>query len=265
MGYTYEAMDRAKEAIIKAFNENEESYSNIFKIIDERRECQLHRPLHAAGHFLNPEYFYFDPKIATNEEIIAGLAEWWNLYGSSTPNLQQLAIKILSLNCSACGCERTWSVFEQIHTKRRNRLAQKRLNDMVFVKYNQKMKARYDKRDVIDPISLDEIDKSNEWLLGEMGAEPSINVEDELVFDDDDDGLTWGVVARAAGVGEPRKNTRFQTKSRASSKASTLQPNIEEEDVDFDETEEENVDGYKSGSSGFESDGNLSEESDDDL
>ncbi|XP_050265373.1 uncharacterized protein LOC126709263 [Quercus robur] len=100
-----------------------------------------------------------------------------------------------------------------------------------------------------------------------MGAEPSMNVEDELVFDDDDDGLTWGVVARAAGVGEPRKNTRFQKKSRASSKASTSQPNIEEEDADSDsdETEEENVDGYKSGSSGFESDGNLSEDSDDDL
>ena len=127
------------------------------------------------------------------------------------------------------------------------------------------MKARYDKRDVIDPISLDDIDESNEWLLGEMGAESSMNVEDELVFDDDNDGLTWGVVARAIGVGEPRKNTRFQTKLRASSKASTSQPNIEEEDVDFDETEEENVNGYKSGSSGFESDGNLGEESYDDL
>ena len=47
-------------------------------------------------------------------------------------------------------------------------------------------------------------------VVGEIGAEPSMNVEDELVFDDDDDGgLTWGVVARAAGVGEPRKNTRF--------------------------------------------------------
>ena len=33
MGYIYEAMDRAKEAIIKAFNENEEKYSNIFKIM----------------------------------------------------------------------------------------------------------------------------------------------------------------------------------------------------------------------------------------
>ena len=42
MGYIYETMDRAKEVIIKAFNENEERYSNIFKIIDERWECQLH-------------------------------------------------------------------------------------------------------------------------------------------------------------------------------------------------------------------------------
>ena len=98
-----------------------------------------------------------------------------------------------------------------------------------------------------------------------MGVEPSMNVEDGLVFDDDDDSLTWGAVARVAGVGEPRKNTRFQTKSRASSKDSTSQPNIEEEDANSDETEEENVDGYKSSSSGFESDGNLSEEFDDDL
>ena len=29
--------------------------------------------MHAAGHFLNPEYFYFDDNIATNHEIIVGL------------------------------------------------------------------------------------------------------------------------------------------------------------------------------------------------
>ena len=74
-----------------------------------------------------------------------------------------------------------------------------------------------------------------------------------------------GCSGKSCGVREPRKNIRFQTKSRASSKASTSQPNIEEEGADSDETEEENVDGYKSGSSGFESDGNLSEDSDDDL
>ena len=87
------------------------------------------------------------------------------------------------------------------------------------------MKARYDKCDVIDPISLDDIDESNEWLLGKISIEPSMDVEDNLV--DDDDGLItliWG--ARAASVREARKNTRFQTQSRANSKASTSQPNI---------------------------------------
>ena len=29
--------------------------------------------MHAASHFLNPEYFYFDLDIATNHEIIARL------------------------------------------------------------------------------------------------------------------------------------------------------------------------------------------------
>ena len=41
-------MDRAKEAIAKSFNNNEEKYKDIFTIIEKRRELQLHRPLHAA-------------------------------------------------------------------------------------------------------------------------------------------------------------------------------------------------------------------------
>ncbi|XP_057984783.1 uncharacterized protein LOC110670460 [Hevea brasiliensis] len=35
MGYIYEAMDRAKEAIAKSFDENEEKYRTIFEIIDK--------------------------------------------------------------------------------------------------------------------------------------------------------------------------------------------------------------------------------------
>jgi hypothetical protein len=73
MGYIYEAMDRAKESIAKAFNENERRYSEIFEIIDKRWECQLHRPLHAAGHFLNPRHFYSDQNIAKDKEVTDGL------------------------------------------------------------------------------------------------------------------------------------------------------------------------------------------------
>nr|KYP35011.1 hypothetical protein KK1_043969 [Cajanus cajan] len=107
-------------------------------------------------------------------------AQWWRMYGSDTPYLQQLAIRILSFTCSASGCECNWSVL----TKRRNRLEHKRLHDLVFVKYNQTLHQRYNLKDEIDPISLNGIDNCNEWLIGEMDGEEG---EDERVHEEDDD------------------------------------------------------------------------------
>ncbi|KAJ9187043.1 hypothetical protein P3X46_002540, partial [Hevea brasiliensis] len=73
MGYIYEAMDKAKEAIAKSFDENEEKYKTIFEIIDKRWESQLHRPLHAAGYYLNPEFFYSNEKINEDVEVVTDL------------------------------------------------------------------------------------------------------------------------------------------------------------------------------------------------
>jgi hypothetical protein len=57
----------------------------------------------------------------------------------------------------------------------------------VYVKYNQALKARHAFRNVIDPISLQDIDDCNEWLVRTIGVniEDNIVVEDELVFDGD--------------------------------------------------------------------------------
>ena len=41
-------------------------------------------------------------------------AEWWKSYGAETPELQLLVVKVLSLSCSASGCERNWSIFEHV-------------------------------------------------------------------------------------------------------------------------------------------------------
>ncbi|XP_015160014.1 uncharacterized protein [Solanum tuberosum] len=118
-------------------------------------------------------------------------------------------MKVLSLTCSSSGCERNWSVFEHIHSKKRNRLALSRLNDLVYIKYNRTLKRRYDARDLIDPIRLDNIDDSNEWLVGC----PEDQV-DELVYEDDD--LTWGSVATAIGVDESIYHLRgLSSRSRA--------------------------------------------------
>ncbi|KAH1189697.1 hypothetical protein GmHk_20G057422 [Glycine max] len=187
MGYIYEAMDKAKETIIKSFNNNESKYKDVFAIIDKRWNCQLHRPLHAAAHFLNPEFFYDNTNLEFDFEVTNGLFECIKLIPQFDVQqkilteciftrlvlktlvltlqwlkgkliLLKLAIKILSFTCSASGCERNWSVFEQIHSKKRNRLEHKRLHDLVFVKYNQQLKQRYNARDEIDPISLNDID-----------------------------------------------------------------------------------------------------------
>lgn len=41
-------------------------------------------------------------------------ASWWRLYGSETPSLQRLAVRILSLTSSSSACERNWSTFELV-------------------------------------------------------------------------------------------------------------------------------------------------------
>ena len=60
-------------------------------------------------------------------------ANWWELFSSQCPQLQKIAIRVLIQTCSASECECNWSVFQRIHTKKRNRLEQKQLNDLDFV------------------------------------------------------------------------------------------------------------------------------------
>ena len=68
---------------------------------------------------------------------------WWEQFGNDTPVLQKFAIRVLSQCCSVTGCERAWSTFEFVHSKRRNRLEHKRLNDLVCVGYNLLLQEKY--------------------------------------------------------------------------------------------------------------------------
>ena len=86
---------------------------------------------------------------------------------------------------------------------------------MVFVKYNRTLKRRSLRSVCVtrDPILLDEIDDSNEWLIGRMDGDSSDN--DDLVWGDDD--LSWNVVNQAMGVEEPNYSTRGAGAKGASS------------------------------------------------
>ena len=41
-------------------------------------------------------------------------ADWWDSYGFEYPELQDFAIRILSLTCSASGCESNWNAFDTV-------------------------------------------------------------------------------------------------------------------------------------------------------
>lgn len=71
------------------------------------------------------------------------LEDCWGYYGHNAPNLQKIAIRLLSQTVSSSGCERNWSVFKRIHTKRRNRLEHQKLSDLVFIHYNLRLKNMY--------------------------------------------------------------------------------------------------------------------------
>ena len=85
---------------------------------------------------------------------------WWESFGSHCPKLQKFSIRVLSQTCNASRCEHNWFVFERIHTKKRNRLEQKLLNDLVFVQYNLRLRRNQllNKRPDSDPIVLDDVD-----------------------------------------------------------------------------------------------------------
>ncbi|XP_027155606.1 uncharacterized protein LOC113774051 [Coffea eugenioides] len=90
---------------------------------------------------------------------------WWKLFGCDAPNLQKLAIRVLSQTASSSGCERNWSVFERIHNKKRNRLEHQRLNDLVYVHYN--LRLHNQQKRSYDPVDYESIDKTEFWMVEE--------------------------------------------------------------------------------------------------
>ncbi|KAH1233223.1 DNA gyrase subunit A, chloroplastic/mitochondrial [Glycine max] len=175
--------------------------------------------------------------------------EWWKLYGVKTPHLQTIVIKVLSLTCSSSGCERNWSTFEHIHSKKRSRLEHQKLQDLFMLT----LLDHFECHDVIDPIALNDTDDSNEWLLGELEGQEAGN---DLML------------LRQLGAGEPLKNTRSQTQINKT--AAALTPTnekgkkvVEVKEENEDEGEEE-YNSNASDSDGFQEDNDLDLEEDED-
>ncbi|XP_002445558.2 uncharacterized protein LOC8077838 [Sorghum bicolor] len=231
MGFLYGYLQEAKNGISKRFNNDRKKFEDVFYFINKRWDNKLKAPLHRAGYYLNPFYYYRNkvvvednetfrdgvitcikkivPDGETQDKIIEELqkyqdaegsfgkeiakrqcknihfdpAKWWLNHGSSGPNLRKLAARILSLTCSSSACERCWSSFQQVHTKRRNKLLHDRMRDLVFVKFNSKLRQKKDNKDrdpLEKPVSDALEDEDNEWITDVEPTEMDSEQEQEI-------------------------------------------------------------------------------------
>ncbi|GAB4826290.1 hypothetical protein Ancab_040356 [Ancistrocladus abbreviatus] len=89
---------------------------------------------------------------------------WWEQYGDSAPVLQRVAIRILSQVCSTFAFDKQWSTFQQIHSEKRNKIDKEALSDLAYINYNLKLTRPMKRSLDADPIQLDDIDMTSEWV-----------------------------------------------------------------------------------------------------
>ncbi|GAB2235319.1 hypothetical protein Droror1_Dr00025742 [Drosera rotundifolia] len=207
-GFIYETMDQVKETISQELGMKKWQYMPYWSIIDDVWNNVLHSPLHAAGYFLNPS-FYYTEDFYSDSEVAGGLlitivrlvedqlsqdlvsqqidfyrdrkgpfkrqtesrkrntvhpAEWWSEFGGHCPNLQKLAVRILSQTCN--GAESyalKRNLAEKLLTSGRNLVEQQRLTDLVFVHYN--LQLRHFKEAAKFEIASGEIDPTDDWIV----------------------------------------------------------------------------------------------------
>ena len=61
---------------------------------------------------------------------------WWKVFGALTPELSDLAIRILSIPCSSAAIERIWSTYGFLHSKVRNRLTDVNASRLLYTHAN---------------------------------------------------------------------------------------------------------------------------------
>ncbi|TKC13318.1 DUF domain-containing protein [Robertmurraya kyonggiensis] len=160
--------------------------TDISSAVQALQEAELFRQRRGDFATQLAQQMVLDPKTTASS--------WWMVNGNRTPKLQSLALRLVSQCCSSSGCERNWSTFALLHTKVRNRLSHKKLNKLVYVNYNLRLRLAdvadppRDQGDFVEQLAhLSFYDPKNpvrEWM--EYGRSNKAPVLDE----DDDEGDT---------------------------------------------------------------------------
>ncbi|MCL7024152.1 hypothetical protein MKW94_030175 [Papaver nudicaule] len=136
----------------------------IGRVVEDERELeliasQLKKYKKARGAFGDED--------AVDQRRRLAPAKWWSLYGGECPELQRLAVRILSQTCTGAlryGLKR--SLTEELHVKGRNGVDQKRWTELTFIRHNLRLQNLPVTKANYTDIFLEPIDPMDEWIGG---------------------------------------------------------------------------------------------------
>ena len=78
-----------------------------------------------------PEGIFSRPSVLQNAKEMEPAA-WWSMYGKHLPLLSSIAPRVLEQAAAASAAERNWSVYGQIQTASKSRMAHKTADKLVY-------------------------------------------------------------------------------------------------------------------------------------
>ncbi|XP_020233789.1 uncharacterized protein LOC109813910 [Cajanus cajan] len=176
-------------------------YGSLCKMVAKQDWSKVEPMLEDFKHAKN----YFGHDLAKRAIKTKNPADWWDSYGFEYSELQHFAIRVLSLTTYCFGCEDNRKAFDRVHLKKRNRLKQKTLNDVMLVMSNSKLAERHQAGKAIE-YSMDDLSSDDEWIT-EIDGSSFDDEESELdelcfYFPNEDDKLKGqvGVDANCDGA-----------------------------------------------------------------
>ncbi|CAD6255282.1 unnamed protein product [Miscanthus lutarioriparius] len=269
MAFLYGDILKAKKEIMVGLGNIDKAgtlnlYNNIIEIIDEKMKGRLDSPLHLVAYFLNPYYSYNDSSIFGEEEVMDGFFTavetfYHGDYDKQNQVLNEDLHKFkyqtghFAKPAAMAGCKdynffpvpqtvkENWSCFDGVHTKKRNRLTCERVEQLVYVRFNNlhsKKKAKAKKNNKVDPLVAANATCAQGWMVD--GGDDDNSDVDAVT------GLTWQQIVDTCGTEEVTKLRRSarlahprQIEEDVQSEPEEL-PN-EEEEIEFESDQEEVV------------------------
>ncbi|KAL4577035.1 hypothetical protein LXL04_013136 [Taraxacum kok-saghyz] len=164
----------------KAPNHDKEVVQGVMeafsRIAENRDEERMLREQFASFHIKKGLYSLPGAQL---DAVTMDAIDWWSTYGAETPELAEVARKVLSQPITSSSAERNWSTYSYIHSVKRNRLTCSRADKLVYVHSNARLCSRFSEAYKEGP--------HKKWDMNPESTNLENSMLEDMMWDDLDD------------------------------------------------------------------------------